>query len=119
MNSRNKGKVGEREWAQVLRDNGWDAHRGQQFAGGQDSPDVVCRALRYHQEVKRVEKLNLYDAVAQAVRDAKGKPWIIAHRRNHSKWLVTMEAELFFEMERKGASPITAQQQETKNDTAS
>ena len=95
MNSRNKGKVGEREFASYLRDKGYEARRGVQFQGGQDSPDVVSE-LPFHFEVKRVEKLNLQDACAQAEGDAKGKPWIVAHRRNNAPWLVTMLADDFF-----------------------
>jgi Holliday junction resolvase len=38
MNSRAKGKRGELEIAKVLRENGYDAHRGQQYKGGADSP---------------------------------------------------------------------------------
>lgn len=36
MNSRQKGKVGEREFASLLREHGFDARRGQQFSGGAD-----------------------------------------------------------------------------------
>ena len=36
MNSRRKGKVGEREFAALLRENGFDARRGQQFSGSPD-----------------------------------------------------------------------------------
>jgi len=104
MNSRNKGKRGEREFAALLREHGFDARRGQQFAGGADSPDVVSDALAWlHVEVKRVQNLNLTDACAQAEGDcARGapaghrKPWIVAHRRNHAPWLITMRAETFF-----------------------
>jgi hypothetical protein len=112
MNSRNKGKVGEREFAALLREHGFDARRGQQFAGGADSPDVVSDALAWlHVEVKRVQHLNLTDACVQAERDqtrsglnaagaAKTKKlaWIVAHRRNHAPWLITMRAEFFFEL---------------------
>jgi Holliday junction resolvase len=99
MNSRNKGKVGEREFAALLREHGFDARRGQQFAGGADSPDVVSDALAWlHVEVKRVQNLNLADACAQAEGDSAGKPWIVAHRRNHAPWLITMRAEFFFEL---------------------
>lgn len=56
MNSRDKGKRGEREFASLLREHGFDARRGQQFAGGADSPDVVSDALAWlHVEVKRVQ----------------------------------------------------------------
>ena len=97
MNSRRKGKVGEREFASLLREHGFDARRGQQFAGGADSPDVVSPALSWlHVEVKRVQNLNLADACTQAEGDSAGKPWIVAHRRNHAPWLITMRAETFF-----------------------
>jgi hypothetical protein len=99
MNSRNKGKVGEREFASLLRENGFDARRGQQFSGSPDSPDVVSDALAWlHFEIKRVQNLNLADACAQAEGDCGGKPWIVAHRRNHAPWLITMRAEFFFEL---------------------
>jgi hypothetical protein len=99
MNSRNKGKVGEREFASLLREHGFDARRGQQFSGSPDSPDVVSDALAWlHVEVKRVQNLNLTDACVQAEGDCGGKPWIVAHRRNHAPWLITMRAEFFFEL---------------------
>jgi Holliday junction resolvase len=98
VNSRRKGKVGEREFAALLREHGFDARRGVQFAGGADSPDVVSEALRFlHIEVKRTQALNLADACAQAEGDCGGKPWVVAHRRNHAPWLITMTAEVFFQ----------------------
>lgn len=108
MNSKRKGKVGEREFAALLREQGFDAKRGQQFAGGADSPDVKSEALAWlHIEVKRTQALNLADACAQAEGDCgRGapaghkKPWIVAHRRNHAPWLITMRAELFFDLVR-------------------
>ena len=33
---------------------------------------------------------------SQAEGDCGGKPWIVAHRRNHAPWLITMRAETFF-----------------------
>lgn len=112
MNSRNKGKVGEREFAALLREQGFDARRGQQFSGSPDSPDVVSEALSWlHVEVKRVQNLNLTDACAQASGDAAGKPWIVAHRRNHAPWFITMSAETFFnflrgELPLQGNAPV-------------
>ena len=94
MNSRNKGKVGERELAALLREHGFDARRGQQFSGSPDSPDVVSEALSWlHVEVKRVQNLNLANACAQASRDSAGKPWIVAHRKNRGPWFITMDAD--------------------------
>ena len=123
INSRSKGARGERQWRDELRANGYQARRGQQFTGSPDSPDVVCPDLAgIHFEVKAVERLNIYEAFAQASRDARrgdltaknaentngnrtdrtdgadrtGKIPIVAHRRNFWPWLVTMEASVLF-----------------------
>ena len=94
MNSCDKGKRGEREFAAFLRAHGFDARRGQQFSGGANSPDVVSEVLWWlHVEVKRVEHLNLAEACAQAAQDGGGKPWIVAHRRNRGLWFITMDSE--------------------------
>jgi len=100
MNSKRKGKRGELEWASFLRSHGFDARRGQQYAGSPDSPDVVS-SLPYHFEVKRTQRLSITDAAAQAEGDSRGRPWVIAHRRNHGPWLVTMRAETFVELVRR------------------
>lgn len=92
MNSRQKGKRGELEWAEYLRGKGIAARRGRQFSGSPDSPDVVS-ALPFHFEVKRVEALNIHEAMTQALRDSSSKPPVVAHRRNKTEWLVTMRAE--------------------------
>ena len=77
----------------MLRDHGHEARRGQQFSGSPDSPDVISD-LPFHFEVKRVERLNIYQAIDQAVRDCgEGKSPVVAHRRNRGQWLVTMRAE--------------------------
>jgi hypothetical protein len=96
MNSRDKGKRGEREAAAFLTDEGFPARRGQQFAGGTDSPDVVCESLSgLHFEVKRCERGNPYDWVSQAQRDAGYKLPVVLHRRNDHEWLAVMPAKDF------------------------
>lgn len=98
MNSKRKGGQGEREWAAFCREYGFDAHRGTQYKGGFDSPDVVGLP-GIHQEVKRVEKLNIHEAMKQAIRDSEGKAVpIVAHRRNREEWLVTMRATDWMKM---------------------
>lgn len=93
-NSRRKGKNGELEWAHWLTDRGIPARRGQQYSGTADSPDVVADHPGWHPEVKRVESLNIYDAVEKAVSEAApGNVPYVAHRRNRKEWLVTMRAE--------------------------
>lgn len=96
--SKEKGKVGEREWSAKCKDQGYDTKRGQQFCGLNGDADVVGLP-GIHQEVKRVEKLNLYDAMEQSIRDAKEEEIpIVAHRKNNCSWLVTMEADSFFKL---------------------
>ena len=93
-NSRAKGKRGELEFAKLLRDNGLVAYRGQQFRGGEDSPDVVCETLPdIYFEVKRVERLDLVAAMAQACRDCGAKTPVVAHRKNGTPWLITMRID--------------------------
>lgn len=106
MNSKRKGKVGELQFASFLREHGFDARRGQQFSGTPDSPDIISEDLKaYHWEIKRVQRLNLVDACVQAEGDCGGKPWIVAHRRNHAPWLVTLKAETLMELIRKTLEP--------------
>ena len=92
INSRTKGKTGELELAEFLREHGFDARRGQQFKGGTDSPDVVSEALAaFHFECKRVEAGNLYNWLEQAIRDAGPlKTPIVAHRKNHKDWVAIL-----------------------------
>ena len=97
INSNTKGKVGEREVAQLLREYGFEARRGVQYSGGSDSPDVVS-SLPLHIEVKRVEALNLYGAVEQAKKDSGGVDYAIFHRKNNKEWLVVLDARVFLEM---------------------
>ena len=166
MNSREKGKRGERQWRDELRAQGYAARRGQQFSGSPDSPDVVCDDLPWaHFEVKLVERLDLDGAMEQARRDARqskvhspqskvgatspqplspsgegkeqdsdnlrtspqpspqsgegvAKVPIVAHRRSFRPWLVTMEAETFFQFLRGTLPPEStgAERQELNKD---
>ena len=90
MNSRNKGVRGELEAAHLLKTYGYDARRGQQYSGANGDPDVVGLP-GIHIEVKRVEKLNIDNAVDQSCTDASyGELPIVLHRKNRKPWLVTM-----------------------------
>lgn len=95
MNSREKGKRGELELARALRALGYDCRRGQQYSGANGDADVVGLP-GVHIECKRVERLNLYDAMAQAKHDAtEGETPVVAHRKDRCVWLVTLELEDF------------------------
>lgn len=101
-NSRRRGKDGELELARRLRELGFeDARRGVQYHGGADSPDVVGLP-GVHIECKRVERLNVNDAMVQSVRDAGdcGDVPVVMHRKNWCPWLVTMRLEDFADMYR-------------------
>ena len=118
MNSRAKGARGERQWRDELRANGYAARRGQQFSGSPDSPDVVCDALPWaHFEVKAVERLNICDAMDQALRDAGVKTPFVCHKRNFRPFLVTMTAEVFFQFLRGTLPPDFTNNQPTRETT--
>lgn len=90
MNSRDKGARGERELANLLKTYGYDTRRGQQFSGANGDADVVGLP-GVHLEIKRVEKLNIDNAMDQSIRDAReGEKPTVMHRKNNKKWLVTM-----------------------------
>ena len=100
MNSRQKGKRGELELARLLRDNGYDCRRGQQYCGANGDADVVGLP-GIHIECKRVEKLNVYEAVKQAENDKRdGDLPAVFHRKDREEWLVTMPFEAWIELYR-------------------
>ena len=92
INSRQKGAAGERELANVLKEYGIDARRGQQFSGGTDSPDVVVGGPLegFHIECKRVESGNLYNWFEQAQRDAGSKTPVVVHRKSNKPWMAIL-----------------------------
>lgn len=98
MNSKVKGNKGERELAAILREHGYNTRRGQQFCGANGDADVVGLP-GIHIEVKRVERLNIYEAMQQSIRDARsGEMPAVFHRRNRKGWLVTMPLEEWIEL---------------------
>lgn len=106
MDSREKGKRGERELAKKLKEYGYECRRGQQYCGSNGDADVV--GLKgIHIEVKRKERLNLYDAINQSVNDSKideipfgyDLPTVM-HRKNNCEWLVTMRLKDWIELYR-------------------
>lgn len=89
--SQRKGADGERELVGILQDHGYNCQRGGSMTFG-EVPDVTGLP-GVHIEVKRVEKLNVSEAMQQAIRDSgrmkDGIPALF-HRRNRKPWLVTM-----------------------------
>ena len=98
INSRQKGAAAEREIARKLRGYGYDCRRGQQYCGANGDADVVGLP-GIHIECKRVERLNLYDAIAQSEYDSKTNDIpVVMHRKNNCDWLVTLSLEHFMEI---------------------
>ena len=101
---REKGKRGERMWAAVCREEGYDVRRTSQYCG-QTGDAADCVGLPgIHQEVKFVERLNVREAMEQAAHDAAEKGCgdipIVAHKKSHAEWLVTMQASDWFKLYR-------------------
>lgn len=98
INSRDKGKRGELEISSKLKEYGFDTRRGQQYCGNNGDADVVGLP-RIHIEVKRVEHLNIYNAISQAVSDAKKDEIpVVMHRKDRCNWLVTLSLSNFMEI---------------------
>jgi TPP-dependent pyruvate/acetoin dehydrogenase alpha subunit len=99
-NSRNKGKRFELLVTGLFKAIGYEARRGQQYSGANGDADIVG-VPGIHIECKAVEKLNLYDAMAQAKHDAReGELPVVIHKKNNCAVLVTMEFETWAEMYR-------------------
>ena len=106
--SQRKGRAGELELAQLLQGYGYDVQPGQAVSYGA-TPDLVGLS-GVHIECKRNERLNVPEAMAQAVRDADrfrdGAPAVF-HRRNREPWLVTMQLTDWLRMYQKVAKSST------------
>lgn len=92
--SQRKGADGERELAAIFQEHGYDCTRGGSLSFG-EVPDL-SGLPGIHVEVKRVERLNVQEAMEQSVRDSQrmgdGVPALF-HRRNRKPWLVTMRLD--------------------------
>ena len=92
--SQRKGRGRELELARVLQEYGYDVQPGRAQSYG-EMPDLTGLP-GVHIECKRVERLNVPEAMKQAIRDAEkfhdGAPTLF-HRRSREPWLVTMKLE--------------------------
>lgn len=102
VNSKQKGKRAELEVVNILKAHGYDARRSAQYCGNTGDAADVVGIPGIHAEVKHQERMQLYEWMAQAIRDAsqderKPKPTVI-HRKNNAEWLITMRFEDFLEI---------------------
>lgn len=97
---RERGKRGELEVARITNEelDIEDARRGQQYAGGPDSPDVIGLP-GFHLEVKRVETLRLNDSIEQSENDAADDevPCVV-FRKNGQPWRIILPYRDFLKL---------------------
>lgn len=102
INSRDKGARGERELANKLKEYGYDCRRGCQYNGADGSADVIG-LKNIHIECKFVERLSLYDALAQAKHDAReGEMPVVMHRKNNCEWVAIQPLADWIELYKEG-----------------
>lgn len=94
---RDRGARGERMLRDLLRARGWPAERGQQRAGGGDSPDVKGGPPGFHFEVKFTERFQALAAYRQALEDAStaqppNRP-VVAWKRARGPWMALLSLD--------------------------
>ena len=104
--SQRKGASGERELAALLREHGYDIHRGGSLSFG-EVPDL-SGLPGIHVECKRAETLRMSEWMAQAEWDSQrfgdGAPAVF-FRRSRSPWCVVMKLEDWLELYRSYQPP--------------
>lgn len=118
--SRDKGARGERELSALLRAEGYEnAKRGQQFCGINGNADVIDALPHIHIECKRVERLQIYDAINQSKRDARdGELATVFHRKNNCEWLVTMPFDEWIKVYREFEASMSLKESEENEQNA-
>lgn len=102
--SRDKGKRGEREAAELLRDIFPEARRGlsQSRGGGAEEPDIVGLGRPWHIEVGVGATVSPVAKMLQAIRDAKeGSMPVVLSRRDRCQWMVTLRWSDFADLVRR------------------
>lgn len=86
--SRDKGKRGEREVRDLLREHGFEARRD-----GRLDDDLAHDAYGYHFEVKRRETIALPEWTRQAEEDAGDREPVVAYRASHEPWRASLRLD--------------------------
>lgn len=100
INSKQKGARFERNLASRLKEYGYEARRTAQYCGNTGDASDVVGLPGIHIEAKHQERMQLYDWMAQAKRDAAGTKNIpvVFHKKNNCDILVSMRFEDFMEI---------------------
>lgn len=99
INSNRKGKDGELEFVNIFKGYGFEnAQRSQQYCGANHDADVIG-IPGLHIEVKRVERLNIDNAMDQCHRDKREEELgVVAHRKNQKDWIISMKLDDWMEI---------------------
>lgn len=101
INSKQKGARFERHLASKFREYGYaDSRRTAQYCGNTGDASDVVGLPGIHIEAKHQERMQLYDWMDQAKRDASGTgnlP-VVFHKKNNSEILVTMQFDSFMKL---------------------
>lgn len=103
--SRRKGKVGELEVVQVLRDHGLKAQRTAplQAARGVHDADVIG-VEGFHLEIKRAERVEIDKWCAQAALASRPTDTpAVVWRRSRQPWRVALDLTEFLELVRRAS----------------
>ena len=101
--SKQKGARFELQIAHYLQDHGFpDVHRTAQHCGKTGDAGDVEGIAGLHIECKHVERLNLYSAYHQAVRDNNAKNngdiTIVVHKKNRETVMVSLSLDDFIKI---------------------
>lgn len=102
VNSKQKGARFERQLASRFREYGFEARRTAQYCGNTGDASDVIGLPGIHVEAKHQERMQLYEWMAQAKRDAaagggNALPTVF-HKKNNAEILVTMEFDTFMKL---------------------
>lgn len=103
VNSKQKGARFERLLASMFREHGYEARRTAQYCGNTGDASDVVGLPGIHIEAKHQERMQLYDWMDQAKRDAAGtgNVPVVFHKKNNAEVLVTMQFDSFMELYKK------------------
>ncbi len=116
VNSKQKGARFERQLARIFRDYGYrDCRRTAQYCGNTGDASDVVGLPGIHVEAKHQEKMQLYNWMDQAKRDAKAggdNLPAVFHRKNNAEILVTMTLDNWMQLYREYKSGMELKENE-------
>ena len=121
VNSKQKGARFERTLASKFREYGYDARRTAQYCGNTGDASDVVGLPGIHIEAKHQERMQLYDWMAQAKRDAAGKGNLptVFHKKNNAEILVTMRLDDWMNLYREWSAGFDLRSEQHESDTES